>query len=103
MDNHEAVTRGRGRPIRLEPKDGVVEQTTVHKSGGSCGWPTPGNDRDLATIDGPRGHVVVHHQAPKAGCDSRKGQLGGTPMTGGVLRSVCQANHHHYVADRLGL
>ncbi|THU65435.1 hypothetical protein C4D60_Mb05t03590 [Musa balbisiana] len=58
---------------RLELEDGVTERTTMHGSGGSYGWPTLGNNHDLATMGVPRNRIVVCYQALGTRYDSEKG------------------------------
>ncbi|CAL9063027.1 unnamed protein product [Musa banksii] len=57
----------------MELEDGVVERTTIRGSDDPCGWPTLGNDYGPTIADGPSNCVVVCHQAPRVGCDNRKG------------------------------
>lgn len=69
---------------------------------GLRGWSAPRNNCGPTTIGGPCSHVVVRHQASRAGCDSRKGQLGDALMTKGVLRSAYGVNHRRSFANLLG-
>ncbi|THU56499.1 hypothetical protein C4D60_Mb11t17880 [Musa balbisiana] len=50
--------------VKERMKDRVVER--MDRSDSSHGWFALGNDYGFAIIGGPRNHVVVHHQAPRA-------------------------------------